>query len=106
MSNIRERKQKLSEILTLAKRTSWRRKSLEKRIGEIATYLSLSVYWFRVVYSESHKNITISACATYLSEVRKVTIDWYFTSTAINKAIVIYLELLLNDLKDYENTER
>lgn len=106
MSNISERKRKLNELLAYAKKTSWRRKSLEKRIGEIVAYLTQTVFWFSVEYSERHKAITISAYSTSHSVVRIVTIMWYVTSTRINKAIVIFLEQLLEDLHDYENTER
>lgn len=106
MSDTSERKRKLTELLAYAKKTSWRRKSLEKRIGEIVSYLSQTVYWFSVEYSERHKAVTISAYTTFYSQVRMVTILWFVTSNAINKAIVIFLEQLLDDLHDYENTER
>lgn len=106
MNNIAERKRKLAELLATAKKTSWRRKSLEKRIGEIVTYLSQTVFWFSVEYSERRKAITISAYSTFNSGERMVIILWHVTSTQINKAIVIFIEQLLEDLKDYENTER
>lgn len=106
MSNIAERKRKLNELLAYAKKTSWRRKSLEKRIGEIVTYLSQTAAWFNVDYSYSKKCITISAYVTTFAYLESVSIYWCRTSNAINKEIVIFLEQLLEDIQDYENTER
>ena len=105
--NISERKRKLNELLAYAKKTSWRRKSLEKRIGEIVANLSQTVYWFNLEYSEPLKAITITAYSTSLTGLRRwLSINWYVTSTSINKSIVIFLEELLEDLQDCENTER
>lgn len=106
MRNIEERKRKLKELLAYSQKTSWRRKALEKRIGEIVSYLTQTVTWFNVNYSEPQKLISISAYPTRLSKEWTLDINWFATSNAINRAIVIFLEQLLDDFKAYENTER
>lgn len=106
MSDIKERKRKLSELLAYAKKTSWRRKSLEKRIGEIVSYLTVSVEWFSIKYSDKQKRFLFSAYSTLFTDVRYLGVDVCFTSYYINKAIVSFIEQLLDDLQDYENTER
>ena len=105
MSNIAERKRKLKELLAYAKKTSWRRKSLEKRIGEITTYLLQSVDFFSVTYSDMGKVVNFSAYVRYMCDIRTVTINPYLTSTSINREILIFLEQLLNDFHYYEQQE-
>lgn len=105
MSNIEERKRKLKELLAYSQKTSWRRKTLEKRIGEIVSYLTQTVDNFNVYYAVRPKAIYITADATNISKGWDLEINWFATSNAINKSIVIFLEQLLEEFDYYGQQE-